>query len=60
MAAEDENIEVQCVGAPRYRITVTSSDYLIAEKQLKQAAEKAIDIVVDAGGKGEFFREIEN
>ena len=60
MAAEDENIEVQCVGAPRYRITVTSSDYRIAEKQLKQAAEKAIEIVVDAGGKGEFFREIEN
>ncbi len=60
MAAESENIEVQCVGAPRYRITVTSSDYLIAEKELKKAAQKAIDMVIDAGGKGEFLREIEN
>ena len=60
MAAEAENIEVQCVGAPRYRITVTSTDYLIAEKQLKEAAEKAIAIVEDADGTGEFLREIEN
>ena len=57
---EAENIEVQCVGAPRYRITVTSTDYLIAEKQLKEAAEKAIAIVEDADGVGEFLREIEN
>ena len=46
MAAEAENIEVQCVGAPRYRITVTSTDYLVAEKQLKEAAEKAIAMTV--------------
>ena len=60
MAAEAENIEVQCVGAPRYRITVTSTDYLVAEKQLKEAAEKAIAIVEEADGVGEFLREIEN
>lgn len=60
LAAEDENIEVQCVGAPRYRITVTSTDYKIAEGQLKDAAERAIEIVEDAGGKGEFLREIDN
>ena len=60
MAAEDENIEVQCVGAPRYRITVTSTDYLVAEKQLKEAAEKAIAIGEEADGSGEFLREIEN
>ena len=60
MAAEAENIEVQCVGAPRYRITVTSTDYLVAEKQLKEAAEKAIAIVEEADGTGEFLREIEN
>ena len=60
LAAEDENIEVQCVGAPRYRITVTSTDYKIAETQLKEAALKAVEIVEDAGGKGEFLREIDN
>ena len=31
-AAESDNIQVQCVGAPRYRITVKSTDYILAEK----------------------------
>ena len=30
----EEEITVQCVGAPRYRITVKSSDYILAEKSL--------------------------
>lgn len=60
LAAESDDIEVQCVGAPRYRITVKSSDYLIAEKELKAAANRAIEIVEEAGGRGEFLREIEN
>lgn len=59
LAAEGENIEVQCVGAPRYRITVTSSDYLVAEKELKDAAKRCIKVIEDADGKGEFFRELE-
>lgn len=59
LAAEGENIEVQCVGAPRYRITVTSSDYLIAEKELKDAAKRCIKVIEDADGKGEFLRELE-
>ncbi|GAB4308249.1 MAG: translation initiation factor IF-2 subunit alpha [Methanobacteriaceae archaeon] len=57
--AEDENISVQCVGAPRYRLIVKSTDYIKAEKMLKDAAEKCIDTVVAAEGKGEFYREIE-
>lgn len=60
LAAEGKDIAVQCVGAPRYRITVTSDDYIKAEKQLKEAAEKAIAIVEKSGGKGEFLREIDN
>lgn len=60
LAAEGKDIAVQCVGAPRYRITVTSDDYIKAEKQLKEAAEKAIAIVEKAGGRGEFLREIDN
>lgn len=60
LAAEGKDIAVQCVGAPRYRITVTSDDYIKAEKQLKKAAEKAIAIVEKAGGRGEFLREIDN
>jgi len=58
-SAEAENIEVQCVGAPRYRITVKSTDYIQAEKDLKEAAENCIKIIEDSAGNGTFLRELE-
>jgi len=58
-SVESEEIAVQCVGAPRYRLIVTSSDYLTAENLLKKAAQKCIDAVVKEGGEGEFQRELE-
>lgn len=58
-AAERDDIEVQCVGAPRYRITVKSSDYIQAEKDLKAAADRAIEIIEDSEGNGIFLRELE-
>lgn len=58
-AAESEDIKVQSVGAPRYRITVKSTDYILAEKALKNAADKCIKIIEDSNGKGEFLREID-
>ncbi|HOI71896.1 MAG TPA: translation initiation factor IF-2 subunit alpha [Methanobacterium sp.] len=59
LSVKDDNITIQCVGAPRYRMTVTSSDYIEAETMLKNAAQMAIDEVVEAGGEGEFYRELE-
>ncbi|MCL2686916.1 MAG: translation initiation factor IF-2 subunit alpha [Methanobrevibacter sp.] len=58
-AAEGENVEVQCVGAPRYRITVKSTDYIQAEKDLKEAAESCIKIIEKSSGNGTFLRELE-
>jgi len=58
MSAADQNISILCVGAPRYRFVVKSSDYIEAEKTLKKAAQLCIDTVVKAGGEGEFHREI--
>ena len=63
-AAEDngdaeEEIIVQCVGAPRYRITVKSTNYLFAEKALKAAAQRCIGIVEQSGGNGSFLRELD-
>lgn len=55
----DENLKVQCVGAPRYRIIVTATDYITAESTLKDVAEKAIATVEEAGGEGEFHRDLE-
>jgi translation initiation factor 2 subunit 1 len=54
-----EEISVQCVGAPRYRLIVTSFDYISAETLLKEAADKAIAAILEAGGEGEFYRELE-
>jgi len=56
---ETKEIIVQCVGAPRYRLIVTSSDYLTAENMLKEAAQECIDMVIKEGGEGEFQRELE-
>ena len=50
----------QCVGAPRYRITVKSTDYILAEKALKAAAERCIAVVEESEGNGSFLRELEN
>jgi translation initiation factor 2 subunit 1 len=58
-SVETEEITVQCVGAPRYRLIVTSSDYLTAENLLKKAAQECIDAVLEEGGEGEFLRELE-
>jgi translation initiation factor 2 subunit 1 len=40
-------------------MTVKSSNYIEAETILKDAAQLAIDAVIEAGGEGEFYRELE-
>lgn len=55
---ESQDIRVQCVGAPKYRLIVTSPDYITAENLLKKAAQNCIDAVVKEGGEGEFLREL--
>ena len=57
---EEEEIKVQCVGAPRYRITVKSTDYLLAEKALKAAADRCIAVVEESDGNGSFLRELDD
>ncbi|MDL2246279.1 translation initiation factor IF-2 subunit alpha [Methanobrevibacter sp. OttesenSCG-928-K11] len=56
---EKEVVEVQSVGAPRYRITVKSTDYILAEKSLKEAADRCIQIIEESNGNGTFLRELE-
>ncbi|MDR1820214.1 MAG: translation initiation factor IF-2 subunit alpha [Methanobrevibacter sp.] len=58
-AIESDNIQVQTVGAPRYRITVKSPDYINAEKSLKESTQKAIKLIEKSKGTGEFLRELE-
>ncbi|PSG97050.1 translation initiation factor IF-2 subunit alpha [Thermoplasmatales archaeon SW_10_69_26] len=56
---EDVDIEVQYVGAPRYRVRVTAPDYKIAEDELEEAADRAIETIADTGGEGSFHRELD-
>ncbi|MCK9151005.1 translation initiation factor IF-2 subunit alpha [Methanobacterium alcaliphilum] len=58
-SVEKDNINIQCVGAPRYRMIVKSSEYIQAEKELKEAADKCIEIVESSEGEGIFYRELE-
>lgn len=51
-------VTVKYNSAPLYCIEVQAPEYKIAEKELKEAAEKAIGYIEKMGGEGEFTREI--
>ncbi|HLF16111.1 MAG TPA: translation initiation factor IF-2 subunit alpha [Candidatus Thermoplasmatota archaeon] len=57
---EDVAIEVTYIGPPHYRIHVQAPDFKIAEQELNKAADRAIQILVKAGGRGSFHRELES
>lgn len=50
------SVEVQYVGAPRYRIRIQASQYKQAEEALKRATEAALKSIKAAGGEGSFAR----
>jgi translation initiation factor 2 subunit 1 len=59
MAAEQvdpEAVEIQYVGAPKYRVRVLASQYKQAEETLKHATEAALKSIKAAGGEGTFTR----
>jgi translation initiation factor 2 subunit 1 len=55
--ADPETVEVQYVGAPRYRIRVVASQYKQAEETLKRATDAALKSIKSAGGEGTFARQ---
>ncbi|MEA1869175.1 MAG: translation initiation factor IF-2 subunit alpha [Euryarchaeota archaeon] len=56
--ADDEcvTLDISYVGAPRYRIHVTAPDYKLAERILKESAQRAIDEIEHLDGEGIFHR----
>ncbi|WP_415382484.1 translation initiation factor IF-2 subunit alpha [Halosimplex sp. TS25] len=54
---EEVDLDVTYVGSPEYRIQVQAPDYKTAESQLESSAERAIAVVGDHGGTGEYHRE---
>lgn len=56
---EDVKIIAAYKGAPVYRLEVQAPDFKIGEDQLRKAADRAIQVMVKAGGEGTFHREME-
>lgn len=54
---EDVKIDLNYIGAPKYRIKVTAFDYKTAERAIEKAARAAIGVVERAGGTGQFVRK---
>jgi translation initiation factor 2 subunit 1 len=53
---DPESVEVQYVGAPRYRLRVQAGQYKQAEETLKKATEAALRSIKSSGGDGSFLR----
>ncbi len=53
---DPESVEVQYVGAPRYRLRVQAGQYKLAEETLKKATDAALRSIKAAGGEGSFLR----
>ncbi|MGA8275074.1 MAG: translation initiation factor IF-2 subunit alpha [Thermoplasmata archaeon] len=53
---DPESVEVQYVGAPRYRIRVAAKQYKQAEETMKRATDAALKSIKAAGGEGSFTR----
>lgn len=50
------SVQVQYVGAPRYRVRVDATQYKKAEETLKKATDAALRSIKAAGGEGSFVR----
>ena len=50
------DVNIYVIGAPRYRVEVTSDSYKKAEQVLERVVNNAIKIVEGQGGKGKFTR----
>lgn len=55
--AKEENVAIQYIGAPKYRIIVNAVDYKAAEDDMKKAADRAIAYIKTKGGEGKFVRK---
>ncbi len=56
LEVEKSGCKVNYLGAPKYKLTIHSTDYKQAENQLKTISEKAIASMKKKGGDGEFSK----
>ena len=53
----EEELEVQYIGAPRYRMVMTAPDYKTAEEALKAVTNLVIAEIKESGGDATFHRD---
>jgi len=53
----DVGIDIFYIGAPKYGIKITASDYKTAQKAIDRAAAAAMGVVERAGGEAKFVRK---
>jgi translation initiation factor 2 subunit 1 len=56
-AAEGEQVTIQYMGAPKYRLLITADEYKTAEETLRRVSQAGIEAIVAAGGEGTLRRE---
>jgi len=59
VGSEEAEIDIAYIGAPRYKVTVTSGDYKTAEQELKASVEQITASVEKSGGSTSFKRKEE-
>lgn len=59
VSAEDAEVRISYIGAPRYKITVTAGDYKTAEQELKESVDRITASVQKSGGSVGFKRKEE-
>ena len=57
MEASVEELRIQYVGAPRYRLVLTADDYKTAEEALREVTNLVIAEIKESGGDGTFQRD---
>ena len=55
-SVDPSSVQVQYVGAPRYRVRVEAGQYKKAEETLKKATDAALKAIKGSGGEGTFVR----
>ncbi|MCQ4153264.1 MAG: translation initiation factor IF-2 subunit alpha [Archaeoglobi archaeon] len=54
---DNAKVEINYIGAPRYRIVVEAEDYKVAENALKSIVENVLKATKKLGGEANFVRE---
>jgi translation initiation factor 2 subunit 1 len=57
IVSSKEQVRIQYIGAPKYRVVVAAADYKTAEEEMKSVTTSIISSLQSCGGKATFHRE---